>query len=93
MRHADHHRHAAVDKLDGAADEGLALFEAEIGVFLRLHAGSDHHGGAAVHDHVVDLAAQRRLVDLEIGRERRERCDHQSGGVHLSAPPVSSRRV
>ncbi len=56
MRDADHHRHAAVDELDGPPDQRLALLEAEIGVFLGLDAGGDHHGGAAVLDHVVDLA-------------------------------------
>ena len=49
-----------LDELDRLADQGLALLEAEIGVFLGLDAGGDHHGGAAVVDDVVDLRAEAR---------------------------------
>jgi hypothetical protein len=91
MRNADHHRHAAGDRVDRGADEGLALVEAEIGVFLGFDAGGDHHGGTAVGDDVVDLAAQRSVVDLEIRRERGERRDDQSGPVHRDALPLGRR--
>jgi hypothetical protein len=82
MRDADHHRHAAVDEFDGAADQVLALFQAEVGVFLGLDPGGDHHGGAAVLDHVIDLALQRGPIDREIGGERGQRRNDQSGRVH-----------
>jgi hypothetical protein len=55
MRDADHDRHAAAHEFDGPVDQSLALLEAEISVFLGLYAGRDHHGGAAVVDHIVDL--------------------------------------
>ena len=63
------------------ADQRLALFEAQISVFLRLDAGGHHHGGAAVVDDVVDLALERGLVDRQVGRERRQRRDDQAGRV------------
>jgi len=78
MRDADHHRHALVGELDGAADQVLALGEAEVSVFLGLDAGSDHHGGAAVLDHVVDLAGEAGFVDLEVGGEGGQRRNDQS---------------
>ena len=78
MRDADHDRHAAVDTRDGAADQRLALFEAQISIFLRLHAGRHHHRSAAVVDDVVDLAFERALLDREVGREWRQRRDDQS---------------
>ncbi len=81
MGDADHHRHTAGDEVDSAVDQGLARLEAEIGVFLRLDAGGDHHGGGAVFDHVIDLAAQRGVVDREVGREGRERGDDETGSV------------
>ena len=82
VRDPDHHRHALVDEFDGAADQVLALREAEIGVFLGLDAGGDHHGGAAVLHHVVDLAGEAGFVDLEVGGERGERRNDQSWNVH-----------
>jgi hypothetical protein len=86
VRDTDHDRHAAVDELDRVPDQGLAMFEAEISVFLGLDAGGDDHGGAAVGDDVIDLPPQRGPVDLEIGRERRERRNDQSGVHHLECP-------
>jgi hypothetical protein len=59
VRDADHDRHAPVDEFDGAADQRLALLEAQIGVFLGLDASRHHHGGAAIFHDVVDLALQR----------------------------------
>ena len=85
VRDADHHRHALVGELDGAADQVLALGEAEIGVFLGLDAGGDHHGGAAVLDHVVDLAGEAGFVDLEVGGEGGQRRNDQSGCLHCRA--------
>ena len=90
MGDTHHDRDAAADKLDGVLDQGLALFEAEIGVFLGFDPGGDHHGGAAVLDDVVDLTAKRGRVDLEIGREGRERRDDQSGIHHAILTPRSS---
>src|SRR5262249_17877832 len=63
--------------LDRGADQRLALFQREIGVFLRLDAGGDHHGRAAVRRDVVDLPPQGGHVDREIGRERRQWRDDQ----------------
>jgi len=70
VRDADHHRHALVREFDGAADQLLALGEAQIGVFLGLDAGGDHHGGAAILHDVVDLPGEARFIDLEVGVER-----------------------
>ena len=80
MRNADHDRNAAADAVDSAADQRLALVEAQISVFLRLDAGGDHHGGAAIVDDVVDLALERGLVDCQVGIERGERRDDEAGG-------------
>ena len=82
VRDADHHRHALVDEVDGAADQVLALGEAQIGVFLGLDAGGDHHGGAAILDHVVDLAGKAGFIDLEVGREGSERRNDQPWRLH-----------
>jgi hypothetical protein len=70
VRDADHHRHALVGQFDGAADQVLALGEAEIRVFLSLDASGDHHCRAAILDDIVDLAGEARVVDLEVGGER-----------------------
>jgi len=70
VRDADHHRRAFVGELDGPADEVLALGEAQVGVFLGLDAGGDHHGGAAILHDVVDLPGEARFIDLEVGVER-----------------------
>jgi hypothetical protein len=93
VRDTDHDRHAAVDELDRVPDQGLALFEAEVGVFLGLDTGGDDHGGAAVADDVIDLPPKRGPVDLEIGRERRERRNDQSGVHHLECPRAKEPAV
>ena len=87
MGDTHHDRDAPADKIDGVLDQGLALFEAEIGVFLGFDPGGDNHGGAAVLDDVVDLTAKRGRVDLEVGREGRERRDDQSGIHHVILTP------
>ena len=61
MGDTHHDRHAPADKIDGVLDQSLALFEAEIGVFLGFDPGGDNHGGAAVLDEVIDLTAKRGL--------------------------------
>src|SRR6266478_5179283 len=64
VRNADHHRHAVVGELNGAADQVLALGQTEVGVFLSLDAGGDDHGGAAILDYIVDQAGEAGFVDL-----------------------------
>jgi hypothetical protein len=91
VRDADHDRQAAVDIVDGGADQPLARLERQVGVFLGLDAGGNHHGGAAVAHHVVDLPPQRRLVDFEIGGERGERRNDQprlQSRLAHGVPPV-----
>src|SRR5262249_55056985 len=92
MRDPGHDRHAGVDEVDGVANERLALLEAEIAVFLGLDSGGDHHGGATILDHVIDLAPERRPVDLEVGGERRQRRNDQSRILHPRSPWRSRRR-
>ena len=89
MRNSDHHRHASIDAGDGVADERLALFEAEISVFLGLDPGRDDHGGAAIPHHIVDLAPQRALVDIEVGGKGRERRNDQSRLFHVHPPATA----
>jgi hypothetical protein len=85
---SDHDRHAFVDAVDGVVDERFAFFEAEIGVFLGLDPGRDHHGGAAVPHHIVDLAPQRGLIDIEVGGKGSEWRNDQSRLFHVPHPPV-----
>jgi len=77
-----------------SADERFALFEAEISVFLGLDPGGNDHGSAAVPHHVVDLAPQRALVDVEVGGKGRERRNDQSRFFHVHHPPATlTRRI
>jgi hypothetical protein len=87
MGDTHHDRHAPADKIDGVLDQSLALFEAEIGVFLGFDPGGDNHGGAAVLDDVIDLTPERGLVDVEVGREGSERRDDQSRIHHVILTP------
>jgi hypothetical protein len=87
MRNSDHDRHAFIDAVDGVADERFAFFEAEIGVFLGLDPGRNHHGGAAVPHHIVDLAPQRGLIDIEVPSKGSEWRNNQSRLFHVDLPP------
>ena len=93
MRNSHHDRHASIDALDRAADERFALLEAEVGVFLGLDAGGNHHGGAAVAHHIVDLAPQRARVDLEVGGEGSERRNDQPRYFHAVHPPAHATNL
>jgi hypothetical protein len=86
MRYADHDWNAPVDVFHGGADQRLAGFETEIGIFLRLHSGGDHHGSGAIAHHVVNLPAQGLLIDFEIGGKGRQRRYDQSRLSHGRAP-------
>src|ERR1700730_5662143 len=84
MGHADHHRDPAGHELDRGPDQGFALFEAEICVFLRFHPGCDDHGGAASIDDVVDLVAQLCLVHLQLRSKGCQRRDDEARILHFS---------
>src|ERR1039458_6041823 len=90
MGDADHDGDAPVDEFDGPADQRLALLETEICIFLSLDACCDDHGCAAVPHNIVDLTLQSRLVQLEIGRKRRQRRDDQSWLIHSNPPSCCS---
>ncbi len=90
MRNSDHDRDALIDAVDGVTDERFAFFEAEIGVFLGLDPGRDHHGGAAVPHHIVDLAPQRRLIDIEVGGKGSKWRNNQSRLFHVDHAPAKA---
>ncbi len=87
VRDADHHGHAAVGELDGAADQVLPFFEIQMRYIpasrLRPRRSSSR---AAILDDVVDLARQRGLIDREIGGKRGEWRDNQSRLGHGGLP-------
>ena len=88
VRNPNHDRYASIDEFDGLSDKSLSLFQAEIGVFLGLDAGRYHHRRAAVLNDVVDLAPQRRPVNLEIGGKRRQRRNDQFRRLHVDLLPT-----